>query len=140
MLRVLLVCVLACCSAKAADDELRSGMYSAEIFVEERVRDARELLLGPTRPEVIEQTGSGCATLYARRLQLLRGNLEPNKNFASDPRHAAAAFVGTIWTPAFYYLPFRAVAETARGRHRRQAAAELDQLRAASAAARCFER
>jgi hypothetical protein len=45
-----------------------------------------------------------------------------------------------VWTPAFYYLPYRAVTAVTAETRDAQRAAELDALRAASAQARCFSR
>ncbi|MEQ8659976.1 MAG: hypothetical protein RLW62_04105 [Gammaproteobacteria bacterium] len=109
-------------------------------FARERAHDVHALLLGPVAPQPPAVGEGDCATLYARRLALLREDLDHRPSFWRDPRHAAAVFTGAVWTPAFYYLPYRAVsAVAAEGRDARRAA-ELDALRMASAEARCFER
>ncbi|MGR8918177.1 MAG: hypothetical protein ACU85V_01060 [Gammaproteobacteria bacterium] len=109
-------------------------------FGHDRVEDARELLLGPTPPQAAAVDSRDCFELYRRKTELMRARLDHEPKFFDEPRHVAAVFTGTIWTPAFYYLPYRAVAATAAAPRRGQVTADLDALRRASAAARCFER
>jgi len=109
-------------------------------FARARAADGYEILLGPSRPQAPEVAAADCATLYARRLELTRAGLDHRATFWRDPRHAGAVFVGAIWTPAFYYLPYRAVAEVAAHGDAAARLAELDALRHAAARQRCFER
>ncbi len=109
-------------------------------FARARAADGYEILLGPSRPRAPEIAAADCATLYARRLELTRAGLDHRPTFWRDPRHAGAVFVGAIWTPAFYYLPYRAVAELATSGADAARQAELDALRHSAARQRCFER
>ncbi|MGE0483691.1 MAG: hypothetical protein AB7Q81_06100 [Gammaproteobacteria bacterium] len=112
----------------------------ARAFARARVADARDLLLGPGTVQLPAVDTRDCAALYTRRLALFDAALDRAPMFWDEPRHVAAVVIGTIWTPAFYYLPYRAVAAStaARGRHEDQD--ELAALRRAAAEARCFER
>jgi len=141
----LLVIVLLFCSLfdlSAADEPLLPTLSAeqARTFARARLADAHALLLGPSQPVPPPVTNYDCEALYTRRLELMRAGLDYRLPYWDDPRHVAAVFVGAIWTPAFYYLPYRAVAETAAGARRNSGSAELDQLRHAAAAERCFER
>jgi hypothetical protein len=61
----------------------------------------------------------------------------PSSAYIVDPRNGA--LLGTVWMPAFAYLPFRTVQRFQAQQRRPQMQADLDALRAASAAQRCFE-
>ena len=143
-MRVLAIVLLFCSSLelRAADDPLLPTLSAeqARTFARARLADAHALLLGPSQPTPPPVTNYDCHALYARRLELMRDGLDYRLPYWDDPRHVAAVFVGTLWTPAFYYLPYRAVAGTAADARRDRRTAELDQLRYASAAQRCFER
>ena len=49
-------------------------------------------------------------------------------------------FLGTAWTPAFYYLGYPTLAGYAERLGRAQLQADIDALHSASAQQRCFER
>lgn len=119
---------------------LAHAMRPAADFARARAADGYEILLGPSPPQAPEVATADCATLYARRLELTRAGLDHRPTFWRDPRHAGAVFVGAIWTPAFYYLPYRAVAELATRGADAARQAELDALRHSAARQRCFER
>ena len=79
-------------------------------FVKERARDARDLALGNPAPRAVVPTDLDCATLYNRRVALMRGQVDANPtDFMGDPRIRTSALLGTVWIPAFAYLPFRTV-------------------------------
>lgn len=109
-------------------------------LVQARARDARNLTLGHPAPQIIMPANLDCTTLYNRRVALIRGQLdaEPTDYF-DDPRIGAGTFLGAVWTPAFYYLPFRTLQRFQDQQRRPQVQADIDALRAASAAQRCFE-
>lgn len=109
-------------------------------FARARLDDGYQLLLGPSVPEARLNRAETCHALYQQRQMLMRQQLDYQKPFWDEPRHVAAAFVGAIWTPAFYYLPYRAVAAQLAQEHAGQTTVELDALRQASAELRCFER
>lgn len=115
------------------------GEQDLRRFGRDRVRDIRRLLFGPGQLQAVTVPSLDCRELYARRVALMQADVDHGRRFTDEPRHAAAVFVGAVWTPAFYYLPYRAVSEFSRAGQRTQAAAELAALRRASAAARCFE-
>jgi hypothetical protein len=112
----------------------------ARAFARARTADARDLLLGPGTVQLPEVAAQDCAALYARRLALIDAGLDRAPAFWDEPRHVAAVVIGTVWTPAFYYLPYRAVAATVAERGRYEDQDELAALRRAAAEARCFER
>ena len=91
-------------------------------------------------PQAVMPTNLDCATLYNRRVALMRGQVDANPtDFMGDPRIRTSALLGTVWMPAFAYLPFRTVQQFREQQKRPQLQADLDALRAASAAQRCFE-
>ena len=110
-------------------------------FVQARARDARNLTLGQAAPQTVMPTDLDCTTLYHRRVALMRGQLDDGPtDYFNDPRIGAATFLGAVWTPAFYYLPLRTLQRFQDQQRRPQVQADIDALRAASAAQRCFER
>ncbi len=115
-------------------------MAPVKQFVQARATDARDLTLGPPPPQLVMPTDLDCATLYNRRVALMRGQVdhEPTDYF-SDPRIGASTVLGAVWTPAFYYLPFRTLQRFQAEQRRPHQQAAIDELRAASAAQRCFE-
>lgn len=108
-------------------------------FARARYGEARELLTGPTPPQAAPVAEHDCATLYQARLDLMRTQLDHRPDFWNDPRNQAAAVIGAVWSPGFYYLPYRALSSFTRQAGARQATADLDALRARAAALRCFE-
>lgn len=109
-------------------------------FVQARATDARQLTLGTPAPQLVMPTDLDCTALYNRRVALMRGQVdhEPTDYF-SDPRIGASTVLGALWTPAFYYLPLRTLQRFQAEQRRPQQQAAIDELRAASAAQRCFE-
>ena len=109
-------------------------------FVQARATDARDLVLGQPVPQLVMPTDLDCTTLYNRRVALMRGQVDAGpSDYFDDPRIGAGTFLGAVWTPAFYYLPLRTLQRFQNQQRRPQQQAAIDELRAASAAQRCFE-
>jgi len=109
-------------------------------FVAARAQDARDLALGAPAPQMVMPTDLDCTALYNRRVAMMRGQVDIGPtDYFDDPKIGTGAFLGAIWTPAFYYLPFRTLQRYQNQQRRPQVQADIDALRAASAAQRCFE-
>ena len=109
-------------------------------FVRARATDARDLTLGQPVPQLVMPTDLDCTTLYNRRVALMRGQVDAGpSDYFDDPRIGAGTFLGAVWTPAFYYLPLRTLQRFQNQQRRPQQQAAIDELRAASAAQRCFQ-
>lgn len=133
-------------AVRAVEDEPAAPMLEAvepvqvKQFVQARARDARNLTLGHPAPQIVMPTNLDCTTLYNRRVALMRSQLDAGPtDYFDDPRIGAGTFLGAVWTPAFYYLPFRTLQRFQDQQRRPQLQADIDALRAASAAQRCFE-
>ena len=113
----------------------------ARDFAEDRYNDARTLLNGPqeSTPPAIDPA-AGCVALYERRVSLQRAMTDRNPVYWDDPRNQAAVFIGTVWTPAFYFLGYSAVTGHLDSLSDTDPQSEIDALRRASAALRCFEK
>ncbi len=148
-LRVLSIMIAVCLFtpvAHAEDIQPATPMLDAvepiqvKQFVQARSHDARDLALGTPAPRMVVPTNLDCATLYQRRVALMRSQVDQEPtDFMGDPRIRTGALLGTVWMPAFAYLPFRTVQRFQAQQRRPQMQADLDALRAASAAQRCFE-
>lgn len=115
-------------------------MVPIKQFVQARASDARNLTLGQPAPQLLMPTNLDCTTLYNRRVALMRGQVDHDPtDYFSDPRIGAGTVLGAVWTPAFYYLPLRSLQRFQAEQRRPQQQAAIDELRAASAAQRCFE-
>lgn len=125
-------------SAFAADTTFERRAYE---FANDRYDDIRTLINGPQlgTPPPIDPT-AGCVALYERRMSLQRTMNDRNPAYWDDPRNQAAVFLGTVWTPAFYFLGYSAVNGYLDNLSTDDPQAEIDALRRASAALRCFER
>lgn len=112
-----------------------------EQFVYDRIGDGQRLVLGPHAPSVApvppDQT---CADLYAQRVALMQTQYDYKPAFTDDPRNRAAIFIGTIFTPAFYYLAFSGIQAYTEATDDAATQAQLDALRYASATQQCFVR
>ena len=100
--------------------------------------EAMTLLGGPQQRPFIDHRALDCEMLYERRLALYRENLDMNPAFTDDPRTRAAVFLGTVFTPAFAYLPFAAVMDYRAENARIERVGRLDALAYASSAQDCF--
>lgn len=98
------------------------------------------LIDGPQRAPFIDHRALDCAMLYERRLALYRENLDMNPAFTDDPRTRAAVFIGTVFTPAFLYLPYAAVMDYRTENARIERIGRIDALAYASSAQDCFLR
>jgi hypothetical protein len=132
------VCVLGPANVAAAAEDIDQRVRE---FLIARYQDGRRLIEGPreTAPPPIAPNQS-CAVLYQRRLNLLRQLNDYKPAYWDDRRNQAAFFVGTIWTPAFYFLNYTAVTARLDELDNVDPRVELDALRYASAQQRCFER
>jgi hypothetical protein len=100
-----------------------------------------EVFYGPDAPAIaVDLDRLSCDDLYRMRTELLRRTYHYVPPYLDDPRNVAAIAVGTIVTPAFYYLPYTAVQGYLRGRQAVAVDAELSALRQASATKDCFSR
>ena len=124
----------------AAPSSMSIYRERAERFARDRVRDAHDLLVGPKRPSAMSPMDLDCRELYARRVGLIQERLDYRSTFWDDPRNGTSVFLGAIWTPAFYYLAYNALATYTEANAGPQRQAEIDALRVASARQRCFER
>ncbi len=106
-----------------------------------RFDDARQLINGPLAPTIQPLApGLDCRALYQQRVALSRQQLNYRPSFWEDPRSQTGVFIGAVWAPAFYYLPYQAFTEYRASARAPQVQADIDALRAASAQQRCFER
>jgi hypothetical protein len=115
--------------------------HRARLFAEDRYDDVRTLLNGPRQstPPPIDPA-AGCVALYERRVSLQRTMNDQNPAYWDDPRNQTAVFLGTMWSPAFYFLGYSAITEHLDTLSNTDPRAEIDALRQASAALRCFEK
>lgn len=127
--------------AAAAQPDWPTVQAHAEAFARDRARDGRRMLLGPTAPAVASPAPElDCAALYAQRVTLMRKQLDYRPPWSDDPRNQAAVFIGTIFTPGFYFLPFSGIQDYVDGDRKVRAERELDALRTAAAARQCYVR
>lgn len=130
-------------AAVSATDRSRWHIDRAKVerFARARAGDARDLLLGPApRPPADTPRDLDCNELYQRRVTLMQQQAYTSPGpFWDDPRNQAGAVIGTVWTPAFAYLPIRAISSFYAAEHAPQRLAELDALRYQAASQRCFE-
>jgi len=113
----------------------------AKAFARDRAADGQRLLLGPTAPPVTPPPAAlSCSELYERRVALMRTQLDYQPPYTDDPRNRAAVFIGTIFTPGFYFLPFSAIQDYVGADRKVRTEHELDALRYASAAQQCYVR
>ncbi|MFT4561926.1 MAG: hypothetical protein ACI9BW_001669 [Gammaproteobacteria bacterium] len=123
---------------QAADQAIGENVRD---FTLDRYHDARRLIQGPRAiVQAAVPANISCIELYERRLELLRQTEHHKPSYWDDPRNQAAVFIGTIWTPAFYFLSYSAVAAHLDGLNADEPLPNLDALRRASAAKRCFEK
>lgn len=127
--------------AAVAQPDWPTVQAHAEAFARDRARDTERLLLGPQAPRVTPPPADlDCAALYTQRVALMQKQLDYRTAWSDDPRNRAAAFIGTIFTPGFYFLPFSGIQEYVDGDRKVRAERELDALRMAAAARHCYVR
>lgn len=112
--RTLLILGILCWSSQAIAQSVWSTPQQArkdvEQFTHHRIGDVRRLVLGPYQPQIAPvPPAQSCRDLYAQRLPLMQAQNDYRPGFTDDPRNRAAIFIGTIFTPAFYYLAFTGV-------------------------------
>jgi hypothetical protein len=113
----------------------------ARHFADDRYRDLRLLIDGKEpvpQPNIAPELS--CTALYQRRVALQNQLNDYKPPYWSDARNQTAVFLGTIWTPAFYFLGYSAITGYLDEMHQIDPQSEIDALRQASAAQRCFER
>jgi hypothetical protein len=112
---------------------------NTEQFAYDRLADGRRLLFGPYPPRVAPvPPAQTCAELYAERVQLMRAQVDYKPAYTDDPRNRAAVFIGTLFTPGFYYLAFTGVQAYLDATDDASAQSRLDALRYASAEQQCY--
>ena len=112
-----------------------------EQFTQNRIGDARRLLLGPTAPAhapLVPQ--QSCAELYAARLRLMQTQVDYVPPYTQDPRNRAAVFLSTVFTPALFYLAFTGVQAYSAATRGAEVTAKLYALSYASAVQQCYVR
>jgi hypothetical protein len=110
-------------------------------FAHEGYRDVRLLIEGPREiPLPFVDPGRSCIDLYQRRVTLMHQMHDYKPAYWDDPRNQAAVFLGTIWTPTFYFLGYSAISAHLDELSDTNPQAELDALSQASAQQRCFEK
>ncbi|MGH8598437.1 MAG: hypothetical protein ACREXT_17430 [Gammaproteobacteria bacterium] len=131
----------ACLSAPPQWPTWPQVQRDTEQFVYDRIGDGHRLILGPhaphTAPVAPHQT---CEALYAQRLALMQTQYDYKPAYTDDPRNRAAIFIGTIFTPAFYFLAFSGIQAYGEANDDAATHAQLDTLRYASAQQQCFVR
>jgi len=111
----------------------------AEQFVYDRLGDGRHMIFGPAAPQVPPvDPARTCADLYTERLRLLQAQYHYKPAYTDDPRNRAAVFIGTIFTPAFYYLAFSGIQAYNEAADDAAIQGRIDALRYASAEQMCF--
>ena len=133
-----------CCGAIAAEPppwpRLPQDRVELDRFARARFAEVQQLLSGPSQPRAQASPALDCRALYQQRMALMRQQLDYRPSLWDDPRGQAGVLIAAIWSPALYYLPYRAVSNFQHAAHAPQITAEIDQLRAVSAGLRCFER
>ncbi len=110
----------------------------AAAFARARLDDGRRLLLGPPAPTPSPATPElDCAALYTRRVALMQDQLDYRPAWSDDPRNQSAVFIGAVFTPGFYFLPFSGIQDYLDRDRKVRIERELDVLRAAAAARHC---
>ena len=110
-------------------------------FAKNRYRDIKKIIFGPNgQPAPVIAPYQTCHQLYRRRLELLPQTLNYKPDYWDDPRNQVAVFLGTMFTPAFYFLGYSGISAYLDAANQIDPRIELDALRHASAQQRCFTR
>ena len=119
----------------------RSAEQRLSEFLTDRYQDGQRLTRGPRKlesPPIPED--QSCVELYRRRIELIGETDDYKPAYWNDPRNQAAVFIGTIWTPAFYFLGYSPVTAHLDELNDNDPRSHLTPLRRTSARQRCFER
>ena len=104
---VMLLVVLSTDSAYAIGENTTAQLRE---FALDRVNDGQRLVLGPSEiPLPVIDPNASCIELYQRRIKLWHRVHDYKPAYWNDPRNQAAVFIGTLWTPAFYFFGYSAV-------------------------------
>ena len=145
----LAICLIATlCAASVTSSYVYAAERSITIssdpvlkFAENRYRDIKKIILGPNgQPAPVIEPYQTCQQLYRRRLELLPQTLNYKPDYWDDPRNQVAVFLGTMFTPAFYFLGYSGISAYLDAANQIDPRIELDALRHASARQRCFTR
>ena len=138
MFTVLALIVVASVSATAYAEPFGD---QARQFAYDRYADGRLLIEGAREPtQTVIPMELDCVALYERRIGLRRELDDHQPAYWDDRRNQAAVFLGTVWTPAFYFLGYSAVSAHLTDLRKTDPQREIDALSYAAAARRCFER
>ena len=108
-------------------------------FAKHRFNDLKKIIKGPNgQPAPDISPFQSCQQLYQRRLSILPQTLNYKPDYWDDPRNQVAVFLGTMFTPAFYFLGYSGVSAYLDAANQIDPRIELDALRHASAQRRCF--
>ena len=110
-------------------------------FAKKRFNDLKKLINGPNgQPAPHIAPYQTCQQLYYRRLAIMPRTLNYKPDYWDDPRNQVAVFLGTMFTPAFYFLGYSGINAYLDAANQIDPRIELDALRHASAQQRCFVR
>ena len=136
--------VVACLTGSWVSAAERAVTISADPaleFAKNRFNDLKKIIVGPNgQPPPDIAPYQTCQQLYRRRLELLPKTLNYKPDYWDDPRNQVAVFLGTMFTPAFYFLGYSGISAYLDAANQIDPRIELDALRHASAQQRCFVR
>ncbi len=125
--------------AHAQEQPRQTAQEQLQEFARDRYQDTRDILLGPRlSPNSGAAIGLSCHELYERRVALWRATQDYAPKYFDDPRNKAAVILGSIFTPAYYYLPYSALSSYLKSVRKGRHYAEIETLRDASAQQDCF--
>lgn len=141
---LVLLAILACCGTAHANtigDMAGKRADPVAEFAKRRFSDLKKIIAGPNgQPAPNIAPYQTCQQLYQRRLAILPQTLNYKPDYWDDPRNQVAVFLGTMFTPAFYFLGYSGVSAYLDAANQIDPRIELDALRHASAQQRCFVR
>ena len=125
--------------AQAAEPAVTISPDPIVEFTKQRIGDLKKLVLGPNgQPAPHIEPYQTCQQLYQRRLALLPKTLNYKPSYWDDPRNQVAVFLGTMFSPAFYFLGYSGISSYLDTANQIDPRIELDALRHVSAQQRCF--
>ena len=150
-LRLTVLTLLTCFSIVTTDLPAHELTGSAA-WLEDKARQVGNGALGaartivlpqavPSTPINVEQDLS-CAQIYDEIRYLTPQTYDYSRGYWDDPRNQSAAFIGTMFTPGFYFLGYTAVTDyfATEKRAGSNINLRLDALRQESARQMCFVR